>query len=143
MTGMDEAKKIAQILDSKKAEELRVLKVDEMTALTDYFVIATGMSNTHVKSLADEVQYQMDKLGIESRLEGKATDWILLDYLLHGRTQVFSMQKIIQINRNSMDLWNSLIHQVQVCMLDILRHIQVLRLFQEKEEWKATMYFTL
>lgn len=80
MTGMDEAKKIAQILDSKKAEELHVLKVDGVTALADYFVIATGMSNTHVKSLADEVQYQMEKLGIESRLEGKATDWMLLDF---------------------------------------------------------------
>ena len=46
---------IAKILDKKKAQDVRVLKVDSLTVLTDYFVIASGTSTTQVGSLADEV----------------------------------------------------------------------------------------
>ena len=44
---------IAKILDKKKAQDVRVLKVDSLTVLTDYFVIASGTSTTQVGSLAD------------------------------------------------------------------------------------------
>ena len=46
---------IAKILDKKKAHDVRVLKVESLTVLTDYFVIASGTSTTQVASLADEV----------------------------------------------------------------------------------------
>ena len=49
---------IAKILDKKKAQDVRVLKVDSLTVLTDYFVIASGTSTTQVASLADEVEYR-------------------------------------------------------------------------------------
>ena len=49
---------IAKILDKKKAQDVRVLKVDSLTVLTDYFVIASGTSTTQVASLADEVEYE-------------------------------------------------------------------------------------
>ena len=52
---------IAKILDKKKAHDVRVLKVESLTVLTDYFVIASGTSTTQVASLADE-------------------NWVLLDY---------------------------------------------------------------
>ena len=48
---------IAKILDKKKAHDVRVLKVESLTVLTDYFVIASGTSTTQVASLADEVEY--------------------------------------------------------------------------------------
>ena len=41
---------IAKILDKKKAQDVRVLKVDSLTVLTDYFVIASGTSTTQVSS---------------------------------------------------------------------------------------------
>ena len=44
---------IAKILDKKKAQDVRVLKVESLTVLTDYFVIASGTSTTQVASLAD------------------------------------------------------------------------------------------
>ena len=47
---------IAKILDKKKAHDVRVLKVESLTVLTDYFVIASGTSTTQVASLADEVE---------------------------------------------------------------------------------------
>ena len=54
-----------------------------LAAIADYMVIATGNSSTHVKALADEVEYQLDKAGISvSHIEGHRSDtWILLDYV--------------------------------------------------------------
>ena len=46
---------IAKILDKKKAHDVRVLKVESLTVLTDYFVIASGTSTTQVASLADVI----------------------------------------------------------------------------------------
>ena len=54
---------IAKILDKKKAHDVRVLKVESLTVLTDYFVIASGTSTTQVASLADEVEYELSQKG--------------------------------------------------------------------------------
>ena len=52
-------------------------------AIADYFVIATGSSNTHVKTLADEVEVKLDEAGISvSHIDGHRSDtWIVLDYV--------------------------------------------------------------
>lgn len=74
-------KNIVKILDDKKAEDIKVIKTTEHTIISDYFVVANGTSNTHVKALADEVEYEMEKSGIKpAHIEGRATGWILLDY---------------------------------------------------------------
>ncbi len=74
--------KIAKVLDKKKAQQLRVLKVQDLTVLTDYFVIASGSSTTQVAALADEVQYRLSQQGIEPyHTEGfDSKNWVLLDY---------------------------------------------------------------
>ncbi len=72
---------IVKALDDKKAEDITVLKVSSLTIVADYFVIAAGTSNTHVRALAAEVEFKMHEAGFEPRqIEGKATGWILLDY---------------------------------------------------------------
>ena len=73
---------IAKILDKKKAQDVRVLKVESLTVLTDYFVIASGTSTTQVASLADEVEYELSQKGIEPyTTEGfDSKNWVLLDY---------------------------------------------------------------
>ena len=50
---------VAAILDEKKATRLKVLRVHDLTVMADYFVIASGTSSTHVKSLAEEVEFKM------------------------------------------------------------------------------------
>ena len=55
---------IAKILDKKKAHDVRVLKVDSLTVLTDYFVIASGTSTTQVAALADEVAAALQKYAV-------------------------------------------------------------------------------
>ncbi|MGN1117035.1 MAG: ribosome silencing factor [Acutalibacteraceae bacterium] len=74
-------KAIVKVLDDKKAEDIKVIKTSEHTIISDYFIVANGTSNTHVKALADEVECEMSKKGIEPmHIEGRATGWILLDY---------------------------------------------------------------
>ena len=73
---------IAKILDKKKAQDVRVLKVDSLTVLTDYFVIASGTSTTLVGSLADEAEYELSQSGIEPHTTEcfDSKNWVLLDY---------------------------------------------------------------
>ena len=82
MESLTLAKKIAEALSSKKALDLRLLKVEDLTVLADYFVIASGTSNTHVGALAEEVDFKLSQEGIEpNRVEGaNSKSWILMDY---------------------------------------------------------------
>jgi len=83
MTSLEKAKRIASILDEKKGKNVRILKVAEETVITDYFVIATANSSTHLKSLCDEVEYKLkEEDGIApTRVEGyQGGGWILSDY---------------------------------------------------------------
>ena len=74
-------KNIVATLDNKKATDIKSLEITELTAVADYFVIATGTSGTHIRALADEVQDSLTKQGVEPKsVEGKSTGWILLDY---------------------------------------------------------------
>lgn len=75
------AEKIVKILDNKKATDIKVLEITDLTVVADYFVIATGTSGTHIKALADEVDVEIKKLGEEPKgVEGRTTGWILMDY---------------------------------------------------------------
>jgi ribosome-associated protein len=76
------ALQIAKILDNKKATRVKMLRVHDLTVMADYFVIASGTSSTHVKSLAEEAEFQMKEQGISPiRTEGFNTqNWFILDY---------------------------------------------------------------
>lgn len=78
----DLAREIARVLDEKKAIDIVAIETEEVTVVSDFFVIASGTSNTHTKALADDVEYEIKKrLDIEpEHIEGRATGWILLDY---------------------------------------------------------------
>ena len=75
-------KTIAKILDKKKALDIKAIKIKDLSIIADYFVIATGTSTTQVKSLADEVEYELTKLGLEpNKTEGyQSSTWVVLDY---------------------------------------------------------------
>lgn len=81
MTELELAREIVKVLDKKKAIDIKAIEITELSIVADYFIIASGTSNTHVKALADEVEYEMSQRGVEpSHIEGRATGWILLDY---------------------------------------------------------------
>jgi len=82
MQPFDLVRAIAGILDEKKAMDLTAIHTTEQTIISDYFVIATGTSSTHVKALSEELEYEMkQRHGVAPKgIEGRASGWILLDY---------------------------------------------------------------
>ena len=82
MTSLEQARKIVQVMDSKKAKDIRLIKIEGISSLGDYFVVAPASNTTQVKAIADEVEDEMTKLGLEpNRVEGRqSAQWILMDY---------------------------------------------------------------
>ena len=76
------AEAIAEVLDSKKGRDIRIMHVTEKTSIADYFVICTGNSSTQVKALIGEVEHKIGLRGVEPiRTEGRDNgSWIILDY---------------------------------------------------------------
>jgi len=69
-------------LDDKKGLDIKVIKVDDITILCDYFVICNGTSATQVKTLCDNVEYEVEKIGHKAiHREGMSSGgWILIDF---------------------------------------------------------------
>lgn len=74
--------KIEDILESKKAKNIKKIDIKNKTTIADYFIIASGTSTTHVKSLADNLEEELKKNNVyPKKIEGYNTgSWILLDY---------------------------------------------------------------
>ncbi len=73
----------AKALSDKKGREIRVLEIAELTTLADYFVLATGSSNTQINALVDSVEKTLTEEAGEKPLhrEGyRGGTWVLLDY---------------------------------------------------------------
>lgn len=82
-----DSKKLAllcrDLAENRKAEEVVILDVRDLSSVTDYFVIATGTSEPHLRAIVDEIT---DKLRFEHELRPRAVDgalqtaWVVLDY---------------------------------------------------------------
>ena len=82
LSAKEVAYEVTKALDSKKGMDIKLLKIDEVSSLADYFLICTGTSGTHVKTLCDYAEYTLEQLG-ETMLgrEGhRGNTWELLDY---------------------------------------------------------------
>jgi ribosome-associated protein len=72
-----------ELADDKKAEDIALLDVRKLSSVTDYFVIASGTSEPHLRAIVDEIA---DRLREEHGLRPKAVDgtlkaaWVVLDY---------------------------------------------------------------
>jgi|SRR5436309_4875757 len=72
-----------ELADSKKAEDIAVLDVRKISTITDYFVLATGTSEPHLRAISEEIK---DKLREDHDLKPRAVDgtlqtaWLVLDY---------------------------------------------------------------
>lgn len=82
-----ESRKLAQLCrslaDDKKAEDIVVLDVHDLSSVTDYFVVATGTSEPHLRAIASNIS---DTLSTEHGMRPAAVDgspkaqWVVLDY---------------------------------------------------------------
>jgi ribosome-associated protein len=74
--------RITDFLEDKKAKDISVIDIQEISVISDYFIVCNGTSTTHIKAMADEVEFRMKELGYEYlHREGyNSARWILLDY---------------------------------------------------------------
>ena len=86
------AYEVTKALDGKKGMDIQLLKIDKVSSLADYFLICTGTSNTHVKTLCDYAEDTMEQLGepLLGREGHRGNSWELLDFgsvVVHVFTQ--------------------------------------------------------
>ena len=76
------AEAIAEVLDSKKGRDIKVIHVADKTVIAEYFVICTGNSSTQVKALIGELEYKLAERGIKPYgVEGRDNNsWLIADY---------------------------------------------------------------
>ncbi|HJA93857.1 MAG TPA: ribosome silencing factor [Candidatus Eisenbergiella merdipullorum] len=80
------AKEMARLaieaLKEKKAEDISVIDISEVSVLADYFLIASGNNRNQITALTDSVEEKLGRAGISPRqIEGYSTaNWVLMDY---------------------------------------------------------------
>ena len=76
------AKLAVEALEDKKATDIKILDIAEISTLADYFIIAGGSNRNQVQAMCDNVQEKLGRAGYtECKTEGyEAANWILLDF---------------------------------------------------------------
>ena len=69
-------------LDEKKAEDIRIIDISNVSIIADYFIVANGSNSNQVRALVDNVEEKLGRAGCEpASKEGVGSDtWILMDY---------------------------------------------------------------
>ena len=82
LTANEVAIHVTKALDEKKGMNIKLLKIDKISTLAEYFLICTGTSNTHVKTLCDYAEYTLEQLGepMLGREGHRGNSWELLDF---------------------------------------------------------------
>ena len=82
LTAHEVAIQVTKALDEKKGMDIKLLKITNISTLADYFLLCTGTSNTHVKTLCDYAEYTLESLGepLLGREGHRGNSWELLDY---------------------------------------------------------------
>lgn len=86
MTELDMSKEMAKItfnaLEEKKAEDIRIIEIGNISVIADYFIIAHGNSPAQVEAMVNEVEEKLAEAGhYPKRIEGiKSSGWVLMDY---------------------------------------------------------------
>lgn len=82
MNSKEMAKLVCTALEEKKAEDIKVINIEEVSVLADFFIIASGTNRNQVQAMADNVEEILGKEGVNPKqIEGYQTaNWVLLDY---------------------------------------------------------------
>lgn len=86
MTGKEKSKEITKLamkaLEDKKAEDIKIIDISEVSVLADYFIIASGSNRSQIQALTDNVEEQLGRNGVHvKQIEGyDAANWILMDF---------------------------------------------------------------
>ncbi len=76
------AKLAIQALEDKKAEDIRIIDISQVSVIADYFIIAGGSNKNQIQALCDNVLEKLGRAGYpEKQTEGyKTANWILMDF---------------------------------------------------------------
>lgn len=83
---IDKSKEMArlaiQALEDKKAEDIQIIDISEVSVLADYFIIANGSNRSQIQALSDNVEEMLGRAGhLVKQIEGYQTaNWVLLDF---------------------------------------------------------------
>jgi ribosome-associated protein len=96
---------VVDALEDMKGQSIRCIDVSKLTSITDFMVIVTGTSNTHIKALADSTvkrarESDVKIIGVEGRLQA---EWVLVDL---GDVVVHIMTAPVRALYNLEELWN-------------------------------------
>ena len=82
LSAKEVAYEVTKALDAKKGMDIKLLRINDVSSLADYFLICTGTSNTHVKTLCDYAEYTLEQLGepMLGREGHRGNSWELLDF---------------------------------------------------------------
>jgi len=82
LTSKEMAKIAIEALEEKKAIDIRVIDISEVSVIADYFIIGEGSNRNQVQAIADEVEENLGRAGANPKqIEGYPTaNWILMDY---------------------------------------------------------------
>ncbi len=82
MNSYDLMKAATKAADGRKAIDIKVLHVEELTTLCDYFIICSGTSTPHMNAIYEEIDMKLSEAGIKpAAREGLGNPgWVLLDY---------------------------------------------------------------
>ena len=82
LSAKEVAVQVTKALDEKKGMDIKLLRINDVSSLADYFLICTGTSNTHVKTLCDYAEYTLEQLGepMLGREGHRGNSWELLDF---------------------------------------------------------------
>ena len=82
MDFFEAAKTAKEALEDKKANDIRVISIEKISTLADYFIIASGSNRNQVQAMADNAEEALGKAGYHPKqIEGyQSANWILMDY---------------------------------------------------------------
>ncbi len=69
-------------MDEKKAEDIKILDISEVTPIADYFIICSGSNSSQIDAIIDNISETLGRAGYNARRTegGRNSGWILMDY---------------------------------------------------------------
>ncbi len=82
MNSKDIAKLAITALEDKKAEDIKVIDISEVSVIADYFIIVSGTNRSQIQTLSDHVEETLGRAGVQlKQVEGyDNANWVLLDF---------------------------------------------------------------
>lgn len=82
MTSKEMARMACEAMEDKKAQDIKIINIEHVSSIADYFIIASGTNRNQVQAMADNVNEVLGRAGVEPKqMEGyQNANWILMDY---------------------------------------------------------------